>query len=49
MREDSVVLIGKDYWDTVGCPGTYEEVLAITNGVSEDARRIMEKYISEQQ
>jgi hypothetical protein len=49
MREDSVVLIGRDYWDTVGCPGTYEEVLAITNGVSEEARRIMEKYISEQQ
>ncbi|MGF1494834.1 MAG: TdeIII family type II restriction endonuclease [Microcoleaceae cyanobacterium] len=29
MHHDPVVLIGKDYWDTIGKPGTYEEVLSL--------------------
>lgn len=48
MLTDSVVLIGKDYWDTIGCPGTYKEILLIAEGVSEEARSIIEKYVSEQ-
>jgi hypothetical protein len=48
MVSDSVVLIGKDYWDTIGCPGTYEEILKIAEGVSEEARIMLEKYVNEQ-
>ena len=29
MHRDEVVLIGKDYWDTLGGNGTYEEILNI--------------------
>lgn len=31
FHNDAVVLIGKDYWDTLGGAGFYEEVLAIAN------------------
>jgi Type II restriction endonuclease, TdeIII len=31
FRNDSVVLIGKDFWDTLGGIGFYEEVLTIAN------------------
>jgi Type II restriction endonuclease, TdeIII len=47
MLTDCVVLIGKDYWDTIGCPGTYKEILLIAEGVSEETSRILEKYVSE--
>ena len=44
MHKDPVVLIGKDYWDTIGQPGTYEEILEIAESVREKARKIMDKY-----
>ena len=33
FRNDSVVLIGRDYWDTLGGSGTYDEVLQIAQEV----------------
>lgn len=44
MHKDSVVLIGKDYWDTIGKVGTYEEVLKIAESVREEAKNIMNRY-----
>lgn len=35
MQEDACVLIGKEYWENIGGPGVYEEVLEIVNDVSE--------------
>lgn len=44
MHKDPVVLIGKDYWDTIGNIGTYEEVLKIAESVRKEARKIMDRY-----
>lgn len=44
MHRDPVVLIGKDYWDTIGQAGTYEEVLEVAESIREDAKKIMDKY-----
>ena len=44
MHEDPVVLIGKDYWDTIGKVGTYEEILKIAESVRKEARKIMDRY-----
>jgi hypothetical protein len=35
MKHDSCVLIGKDFWDFVGGPGTYEALLKIFDQVGE--------------
>ena len=35
---DPVVLIGRDYWDTLGGAGTYEEVLAIAHTVGKETQ-----------
>lgn len=42
FRHDSVVLIGKEYWDTLGGEGCYEEVLEIANSVGNETREMME-------
>lgn len=42
LVRDDVVLIGRDYWDTLGGPGTYDEVLNIARRVGEDTRPIIE-------
>ncbi|MCR6664066.1 MAG: TdeIII family type II restriction endonuclease [Luteimonas sp.] len=38
MRNDPVVLIGRDYWDTLGGSGTYDTVLAIATEVGIETR-----------
>lgn len=38
MVTDSCVLIGKDYWDTLGGAGFYEELLAIAARVGAETR-----------
>ncbi|ELF5301060.1 TdeIII family type II restriction endonuclease [Vibrio cholerae] len=39
FREDCCVLIGREYWDTLGGPGTYEEVLQIARNVGQQTRQ----------
>ena len=39
MKTEPTVLIGRDYWDTLGGPGTYEEVLDIAASVGADTRK----------
>jgi hypothetical protein len=40
---DEAVLIGKDYWDTLGGDGCYETVLEIAREVGAETRKILEK------
>lgn len=42
FKTDPCVLIGKDYWDTLGGVGFYEEVLEIANQVGVETRRQIE-------
>lgn len=42
FHHDSVVLIGKEMWDTIGGEGCYEELLDIANKVGEGTREIIE-------
>lgn len=39
---DEVVLIGRDYWDTLGGSGTYNKILDIAKRVGEETRPIIE-------
>lgn len=39
MQTEPTVLIGRDYWDTLGGTGTYEEVLEIAAAVGEETRK----------
>lgn len=39
---DDVVLIGRDYWDTLGGPGTYDALLEIARHVGEETRPMIE-------
>lgn len=41
FHQDAVVLIGKDYWDTLGGAGFYEEVLAIANECGTRTRKLV--------
>lgn len=43
FHNDSVVLIGKEMWDTIGGTGCYEELLAIATEVGEETRPIIER------
>lgn len=43
FHQDEVVLIGKDYWDTLGGAGFYEEVLAIANECGTRTRKLVGK------
>lgn len=47
FNTDSCVLIGKDYWDTLGGVGFYEEVLAIANTVGVETRRQIQSLRSQ--
>ena len=42
LARDDVVLIGRDYWDTLGGLGTYDAVLEIARRVGEETRPIIE-------
>lgn len=46
FNADSVVLIGKDYWDTLGGEGFYEEILGIVREVGERTRRTIAARLS---
>ncbi len=46
MHNDSVVLIGKEYWDTIGQIGTYEEILEIAESVSIQAKKMIQDYVN---
>lgn len=39
MHKDEVVLIGKDYWNTLGNPNTYSELLGIFDEVGAETRK----------
>jgi len=43
MRNDEVVLIGKDYWDFLGGVGTYPELLKIFDTVGQKTRESIKK------
>jgi hypothetical protein len=43
FHNDDVVLIGKEYWDTLGGSGCYEEILKIAKKVGAETRSIIEK------
>ncbi len=42
FHTDPVVLIGRDYWDTLGGAGTYDVVLEIAREVGTETRKILE-------
>lgn len=42
LVHDNVVLIGRDYWDTLGGAGTYDAVLEIARRVGEETRPMIE-------
>lgn len=42
FHHDSVVLIGKEMWDTIGGDGCYEELLAIAKEVGEETKFIIQ-------
>jgi hypothetical protein len=41
FNSDEPILIGKEYWDTLGGAGFYEEVIAISVSVGEKTRKII--------
>ncbi|MDR2714588.1 MAG: TdeIII family type II restriction endonuclease [Coriobacteriales bacterium] len=42
FRHDSVVLIGREYWDTLGGDGTYDVVLDIARSVGSETKEMLE-------
>lgn len=42
FHHDDVVLIGRDYWDTLGGPGTYDIILEIAREVGAETRVMIE-------
>jgi hypothetical protein len=48
MHRDEVVLIGRDYWEKLGGPGFYDEILEIAKGVGEETRGMISEYASGQ-
>ena len=43
MKLDECVLIGEDYWDTIGGVGTYNALLEVFRAVGKQTRRNLEK------
>lgn len=43
FQHDEVVLIGREYWDTIGGDGCYDEVLEIAKQVGTETREIIKK------
>ena len=43
FRNDPVVLIGRDLWDTIGGEGCYDELLAIATQVGEETKEAIRK------
>lgn len=44
FHNDHVVLIGRDYWDTIGGAGLYDEMLAIAAEVGERTRELISEW-----
>lgn len=44
FHADPCVLIGRDYWNTIGGEGTYETVLEIASSVSEELQEKIRQY-----
>ena len=44
FHTDPCILIGRDYWDTLGGHGTYETVLEIASSVSEELQQKIRQY-----
>lgn len=44
FHRDPCVLIGRDYWDTLGGRGTYDTVLEIAQSVSQQLQQIVRQY-----
>ena len=42
MQSDEVILIGNDYWDTIGGAGTYDTILKIVRQVGEEPKSRLE-------
>ena len=43
MHKDDVVLIGRDYWNTIGDSNTYSELLKIFEKVGKETRKAIAK------
>lgn len=44
MRKDPSVLIGKDFWDLLGGPGTYEDLLEVFEEVGEELKEKLAEF-----
>jgi hypothetical protein len=43
MYADECVLIGKDYWDFIGGPNTYKDLMKLTEDVGKDTKELLKK------
>lgn len=48
LQEDEVVLIGKNYWDTLGGDGFYEQLLQVAESCSEVTKKMISEMAAEQ-
>jgi hypothetical protein len=44
FHSDQSVLIGRDYWETLGGEGCYEEILEIAEDVGSETRAMIEEW-----
>lgn len=44
FHTDECVLIGKDYWDTIGGNGSYEDILNIARSIGPEVQKLIEQY-----
>lgn len=45
FRHDSVVLIGREMWDTIGGDGCYDEILDIARQVGQETKSAIERIM----
>ncbi|PYS77207.1 MAG: hypothetical protein DMF66_10630 [Acidobacteria bacterium] len=46
MKEDEVVLIGDEFWEKIGGPGTYQSFIAAVNEIGKGYRdRIYREFL----
>lgn len=44
FKQDSVVLVGKELWDTIGGEGCYEELLSIARKIGKETKKRIEEF-----
>lgn len=44
FHTDECVLIGKDFWDTIGGEGSYEDILAIARSIGPEVQDLIKQY-----